>query len=303
MIVNRRDFFISSAYLLGAVLYPGKSIFSMLRSFTPEGIREIRPNIGIFTKRGGTISWYISDHVLVVVDSQFPDTAQLFINELKQKTKRRIDVLFNTHHHGDHTSGNYYLTNFADKIVASENCIKLQQKFYGKGEKKSKQVYADTTFKEEWELDLGNEKIKAFHFGSAHTEGDAFVHFQNANVVHMGDLVFNRRYPYMDRPAGCTVAGSIDYLEKVIQKFGNDTVFIYGHAKNDDYVTGEIEDVVSMRDYFSALMEFVNKEIKAGKSLKEIEKAEYIPGFENLQERWNGEKNMSLKAAYEEFKN
>lgn len=80
-------------------------------------------------------------------------------------------------------------------------------------------------------------------------------------------------------------------------------MFIYGHAKNDDYVTGEIEVVVTMRDYFSVLMEFVNKEIKTGKSLKEIEKVEYIPGFENLQVRWNGEKNMSLKAAYEEFKN
>ena len=41
----------------------------------------------------------------------------------------------------------------------------------------------------------------------------AFLYFQNANVVHMCDLVINRCYPYMDHPEGRTVAGSIDYLE------------------------------------------------------------------------------------------
>jgi cyclase len=301
MIIKRRNFLQSSVYLLGVILYPSNKIINTLRSLTTEGIREIRPNVGIFTKRGGTIGWYISDDALVVVDSQFPDSAPVFIYELKQKTDRRIDVLVNTHHHGDHTSGNYYLKDFADKIVAQENCVKLQQKFYGKGEKSNKQVYADTTFKKEWELDLGNEKVKAYHFGSAHTGGDVFIHFQEANVVHMGDLVFNRRYPYMDRPAGCTVTGLIDYLEKVIQMFGSDTVFIFGHAVSDEYVTGNIDDVVTMKDYFSALRDFMMKEIKDGKSLEEIEKAEHVPGFENLPERYDGEKNKNLKAAYDEF--
>ena len=301
MIIKRRNFLQTSAFLLGAILYPGKNIFSSLSSLLPEGIREIRHNVGVFTKRGGTIGWYISDDAVVVVDSQFPDSAQVFIDEIKQKTDRRIDVLFNTHHHGDHTSGNFYIKDFADKIVACENCVKIQRRIYGEGEKSDKQVYADTTFKTEWELDLGNETIKAYHFGPAHTGGDAFIHFQNSNVVHMGDLVFNHRYPYMDRPAGCTVTGSINYLEKVIQMFGKDTVFIFGHAVSDEHVTGNLDNLLSMRDYFSALRDFMKKEIKAGQSLDEIEKAKHIPGFEHFPERYDGEKNKNLKAAYEEF--
>jgi glyoxylase-like metal-dependent hydrolase (beta-lactamase superfamily II) len=301
MIIKRRNFLQSSVYLLGAILYPGKNIFGAFSSLTIEGIREIRSNIGVFTKRGGTIGWYFSDDALVVVDSQFPDSASVFIEEIKQKTNRRIDVLFNTHHHGDHTSGNYYLKDFADKIVACENCVNIQRKIYGKGEKSGKQVYADTTFEKEWELDLGDEKIKAYHLGPAHTGGDAFIHFKNANVVHMGDLVFNRRYPCMDRPAGCTVTGSIEYLGKVIQMFDKDAVFIFGHAVSDEYVTGNINDVELMKDYFSALRDYMIKEIKAGKSLKEIEKTEQVPGFEKLPERYDGEKNKNIKAAYEEF--
>jgi cyclase len=301
MAANRRDFIKSSSLLIGAILYPGKSLLSFTRLFSLPGIREIRPNVGVFTMEGGTIGWYVSDDAVVIIDSQFPDSAKSFMNEIREKTERKIDILFNTHHHGDHTSGNYYLKDFADKIVAQENCPELQKKFYGEGETESQQVYADTTFKNEWEFDLGNEKLKAYHLGSAHTAGDAFIHFQNSNVVHMGDLVFNKVYPYMDRPAGCFIEGSIDVLGKAVSLFDNETVFIYGHADSDENVSGSVDDLSTMQNYFSALLEFVDKEMKTGKSLTEIQNATHIPGFENLTERWQGAKNMSLKAAYEEL--
>ncbi|MCW9066496.1 MAG: hypothetical protein OQJ78_09385, partial [Ignavibacteriaceae bacterium] len=145
------------------------------------------------------------------------------------------------------------------------------------------------------------ERIKASYFGSAHTSGDAVLHFQNANVVHMGDLVFNNTYPYMDRPAGCTASGSIKVLEKAASVFDKDTKFICGHADTDENVSFSIDEVRKMRDYFSVLLEFVGKEMKAGKELSEILKASGVPGFENLTERWEGAKDMNLKAAYEEL--
>ena len=301
MTTGRRDFIKSSSLLIGAILYPGKNLLSFTRLFSLTGIREIRPNVGVFTSEGGTIGWYVSDDAVVVIDSQYPDSAKSFMNEIKEKTEQKIDILFNTHHHGDHTAGNYYLKDFADKIVAQENCPALQKKFYGEGENESQQVYADTTFKNEWEFDLGNEKLKAYHFGSAHTAGDAFIHFQNSNVVHMGDLVFNKVYPYMDRPAGCVIEGSINVLEKAASFFDKDTIFIYGHADSDENVYGSVDDLNTMQNYFSALLEFVNKEMKIGKSLNEIQNATHIPGFENLTELWEGAKNMSLKAAHEEL--
>ncbi len=303
MRTDRRKFVKQSSFLLAAVLYPGKTIYSMFNPFAHSGLKDISQNFGVYTEKGGTIGWYITEDVFVVIDSQFPDTAKHFIDEIKNKTNRKIDILFNTHHHGDHTAGNYYLKQFAGKIVAQENCVTLQKKFYGEGENKDKQVYAGTTFKDEWETDLGTEKLKAYHFGPAHTLGDAVYHFQNANVVHMGDVVFNRAYPYMDRPAGATAEGSIKYLESCIDHFDKDTKFIYGHAANDDLITGNIDDLKLMRDYFSALLEFVSNEIKSGKSLEEIQKNESVPGFENLTERWKGAKNMNLKAAYEELNN
>jgi len=60
MKTNRRSFIKSSSFLIGALLYPGKNIFGAINFFSLEGIKEIRPNIGIFTEKGGTIGWYVS---------------------------------------------------------------------------------------------------------------------------------------------------------------------------------------------------------------------------------------------------
>ncbi|MBI1938008.1 MAG: MBL fold metallo-hydrolase [Ignavibacteriales bacterium] len=87
----------------------------------PKGFKLIHEKLGIFTDRGGTIAWFVDKNAAAVIDSQFPESAKNFIDGLKQKTDRKIDRLFNTHHHQNHTSGNIFLKNYTDKIVAHEN--------------------------------------------------------------------------------------------------------------------------------------------------------------------------------------
>jgi len=56
--------------------------------------------------------------------------------------------------------------------------------------------------------------IEGRYFGPGHTGGDAVFHFQRANVMHMGDLLFNRAHPNIDRPAGANIASWIRALEQ-----------------------------------------------------------------------------------------
>ena len=91
------------------------------------------------------------------------------------------------------------------------------------------------------------------------------VTFEKANVVHMGDLVFNRMHPFIDRPAGASIANWIKVLERTVADHGNDTVYIFGHGSPKSGVTGSRADLLYMRDYLTALLEFVRGEIKAGK--------------------------------------
>lgn len=294
---NRRNFIKSTSIITAGLFLPTNKLLYALQSENGN-IQTLRNNIGIFTERGGTIGWLVSDDAVIVIDAQFPNTAEHFITKLHDKTNRKIDFLINTHHHHDHTSGNVTLKKYTNDIVANENAVELQKKFYGSGDTADSQVYANITFTDMWSANIGNEKVTAKHYWNAHTGGDSFIHFENSNVVHLGDLVFNRVYPYMDRPAGTNIESWAKYLEKVIGKFDSDTIFIYGHGSS---VYGKKDDLVRMKNYLLALLEYVKKNIGSDKSKEEIISMGPIPGFEDQVEAWPGALKMSLTAAYEEL--
>ena len=74
--------------------------------------------------------------------------------------------------------------------------------------------------------------------GSGGTGGDSTVTFRRANVVHLGDLVFNRRMPVTDRPGGCRIAGWIPVLETIVKAHPADAIYIFGHGKQGLPPTG-----------------------------------------------------------------
>lgn len=300
MKLNRRNFIKSSSLIFSGLLLNTDELLSYTISDQAKDLRELRNSIGTFTKKGGTIGYYVDNDVLVVVDAQFPDTAKEFFGELKTKTNRNIDYLFNTHHHRDHTMGNYYLRQFTNDIIAHKNCPRLQHKQNDGTENESKVVTANITFDNEMYLTLPNEKITSSYLGVAHTSGDIVIHFENANVAHLGDLVFNNVYPYIDNTAECSVKSWIMVLDRVIKKFDSDTKFIFGHANKPENVVGTKEDVIRKRNYLEALYNYVEKLTNEGKTINEIANTNTIPGFDNIKELWDGARKMNLKATAEQ---
>jgi glyoxylase-like metal-dependent hydrolase (beta-lactamase superfamily II) len=302
MKLTRKDFLKTSSLIAaGAFFGSNKLITAMSQDKNAGNIKMLNDKIGVYTEKGGTIGFYFSDDALIIIDTQFPDTAKNFNELLKNHTKRKIDYVINTHHHQDHTAGNFYFKDIAGHIVANENSVELQKKFYGKGATADKQAYADLTFAETWNLELPNEKLNVSYYKPAHTGGDSVIHFENENTAHLGDLVFNKVYPYIDRPAGAHLAGWIDYLEKELKEFDEDTLFIFGHAAKPSLVYGNKEAVRNKRDFISSLLDYVQKQISNGKSKEEILASGPIPNFENMEGMWDGALKMNLKGAYEEL--
>lgn len=291
MKMDRKKFIKSASLLIGGAMIPGKELFAKTFKLTSAGFRELRNGTGYYTERGGTIGWFISKDGTVVIDSQFPDTAANFIAGFKEMSNQRIDILFNTHHHRDHTSGNATFKNKAGKIIAHENCVKLQRKMSNDLEA---EVLADRTFKNTWTEKIGTEIITAQYFGIAHTSGDAVIHFENANVVHVGDLVFNRTYPYIDPVGEGLTTDWIKVLGSIYEQYDSDTIFIFGHAKNDDMVTGKKKDLLVMRDYLSALVELITKQLAEEKNIEEIMQSPKLKEFEDFSERWENAYRMNL---------
>lgn len=249
----------------------------------------LRGNTGIFTGRGGTIGWLLAPDGVVVVDSQFPDTAQQCLDGLKAKATRPIDLLVNTHHHGDHTGGNAVFRPHVKGIVAHANVPGLQQKAAAAAPPAGQPApppptVADKTYDKTWEQAVGQETLRLEYYGPAHTGGDSVVTFVKANVVHMGDLMFNKRHPFIDRPAGASIRNWLTVLESTVKDHERDTIYIFGHSKDGQPVTGDSSHLLAMRDYLTAVLDVTKKAIDAGKSRDEAMKAGPLPKFEDYME-------------------
>ena len=125
--MQRRHFIRNTTILAGTTLFTHNRALAQLFNMTDYNIKMLRNNIGIFTERGGTIGFLLSKDGIVVVDAQFPDTAPHLIAELQKKDNHSLRYLLNTHHHGDHTSGNIAFKGLVDHVAAHENSLANQR--------------------------------------------------------------------------------------------------------------------------------------------------------------------------------
>ncbi len=296
--MNRRNFVHCSALAVGGVSLINHPLLAQLAADDPYRMKMVRDTVGVFSEKGGTIAYLRTKEGWVVVDTEFPEQAQHLIDALKKTADIPIHLLINTHHHGDHTGGNIAFKGMVEHVVAHENSLKNQKAVAEKAKTEDKQLYPDTTFSKGWKKKVGDERIRAYYYGPGHTDGDGLIHFENANVLHMGDLMSNRRYPFIDRSAGASIKNWITILDKTLTTFDDKTLFVFGHAFDPEKITGGKEDIKASRDYFEKLLVFVGQELKAGKSKEEVLKATAIPGVTD----WQGDGIVrSLQAAYEEL--
>jgi cyclase len=278
---TRRDFVRASALGVAAAAFPRPLRLGAqppLSEFTP-----LRRNVGTFTDRGGTIGWLVNNDGVLVVDSQFADTAEGFLQGLNARTgSRPIDALINTHHHGDHTTGNSVLRPAARTIVAHVRSAENQRRVAQAQGSEDQQAFPDTTFPEDWSMQVGDETVRAKYYGPAHTGGDSAIFFEQANIVHLGDLLNNRQYPNIDAVSGASTHGWISVLEQIASEHGSDTLYIFGHAGTGHPLTGSREDLYFQRDYFSAVVDQTRQAIREGRSREETASLERLPGFETF---------------------
>jgi cyclase len=296
--MHRRHFLRNTALLAGASLVFQKRALAEIFRTSEFKIKMLRGNAGIYTERGGTIGFVLSEDGIVVIDAQFPDTSKNFIAEAKKLKDKPFSYLLNTHHHGDHTSGNISFKGIVEHVMAHENSLANQKATAEKQNSLDKVLLPDLTFKDEAKVKIGNEKIKGYYFGAGHTNGDAIWHIEEPNVVHMGDLVFNKRHPFVDRSAGANMRNWITVLDKAVKEFNKKTIYIFGHSLVPGEETGTAEDIKKFGGYLSAVLAFTEAEIKAGKTKEEFLKATTIPGAPE----WSGDGiQRPLTAAWEEL--
>jgi glyoxylase-like metal-dependent hydrolase (beta-lactamase superfamily II) len=265
--ISRRHFLAGSSALAAVAALREVPLFGQAAappSPPVTSFADVRGAVRIFNGRGGTIGVRATKGLLAIVDTQFADTAAILVEATKKDRDGAFRVLL-THHHGDHTGGNKVVKDAGATLSAHANVPDLQKQAAAQAPAGSAPpVLPDETYARTHSVGSGDAQITMVHDGPAHTGGDSVVHFVHENVVHMGDLVFNRRHPFIDRPGGASIQNWIVLLEKVAKRHTPDTKYIFGHAGEGFPVVGDRSDLMAMRDYLTALIEAAQSALKAG---------------------------------------
>jgi glyoxylase-like metal-dependent hydrolase (beta-lactamase superfamily II) len=134
------------------------------------------------------------------------------------------------------------------------------------------------TFKESYQMHFSGEHVSLGKFAPAHTDSDIYIHFQKANVLHMGDVFFNGIYSYIDKETNGSIHGMIAGATKMLAMVDKDTKVVPGHGP-----LGNKADLKKFRDMLVVAQARVQKLKTSGKSLEEAIAAK---PFADLDAEW-----------------
>ncbi len=228
--------------------------------------------IGVGGFTGGNLAISVGDDGVVLIDDAMPSTLDIMNKALAKITPNSIDFLINTHVHGDHTGNNEVMGKKGAWIVAQKNMLRhlLTKGVQGADGKKMaapKKALPVITFSESMDFHLNGLDAHVFHLPHAHTDGDAAVHFTNVNVIHMGDTMFNKIFPFMDFSSGGTLDGYIEAQKTVLGLVDENTKIIPGHGVLAN--KKDLEDSIAMLEDARAI---IGKLVDEGKTEEEVVK-------------------------------
>ncbi len=164
-------------------------------------ILPVRRNISVLEGSGGNIAVLKGKDGKVLTDAGFAVSRAAIANALKSINTDPITHLINTHWHTDHTDGNAWLHDAGAAITAHENTRKRLtvatrvEGWHWTFPAAPVGALPTEVFQTERELQLNDTRIAMKYYGPAHTDSDVWVHFTDADVIHVGDTWWNGVYP------------------------------------------------------------------------------------------------------------
>ena len=189
------------------------------------------------TGRAGNVGVSAGEDGVFMIDTQFAPIAPALDRAQRAVSgDRAVDLVLNTHLHGDHVLGNAYFAEAGAVILAHESVRPAledpvtAQLTGSTPDPLSGAALPVVNLQGGETLTLNGQTVRLHHEPDAHTAGDVWVHFVEADVIHAGDLLFSGWYPYIDLDNGGTVTGFIAGMQAVSDAAGPDTAVIPGHG-------------------------------------------------------------------------
>ncbi len=240
-----------------------------------QQISAVADGIHVIMGRGGNIGVSVGEDGVFMIDDQFAPATPAILEQIRTVTDQPVRFLVNTHFHRDHTGGNENLGKAGVLIFAHDNvCARLL------AADAPKAALPVVTFNDATTFHMNGQTVRVFHTANAHTDGDAMIHFQEADVIHMGDTFFNGFYPFIDSRSGGSVEGVFATIDTVLALADDDTVIIPGHGP-----VANRADLIVYRDMLIKARDGIMPLIADGKSVEDIIAAKPLA---DLDADWGG---------------
>ena len=226
-----------------------------------QKIEKVKDNLYMIQGQGGNTAVFVAENGVVLVDTKLANNGQAILDQVKSVTDKPITTIINTHTHGDHTGSNQFFPASVE-IITQENTAANMKKMDVFQEAANKNGLPDKTFKDKTTVLKGKDEIDLYYFGAAHTNGDAFVVFKNARVMHAGDAFANKGQPLIDRANGGSGVQYPDTLSKAAKGIKNVDTVINGHTT----ATTTWQDFVDYGEFNRLFLAHAREALKAGKS-------------------------------------
>jgi glyoxylase-like metal-dependent hydrolase (beta-lactamase superfamily II) len=207
---------------LGAVAWASARVLSAQQG--AGGVRRLTDRLTVVDGGGSNVLAFVTGDGFVLVDGGGPKSFDRIMASLGANA--RVHTLFNTHHHVDQT-GNNEMFPTGTRIIAHKRTLEWMSadhwiqadERYDKARPKA--ARPTETFLTTGSLAAGGEQIDYGYLTLAHTNGDIYVHFRNANVLAVGDVASPLRDPALDYLTGAWIGGRVDAMD-VLLKVANE---------------------------------------------------------------------------------
>ena len=244
--------------------------------FSDVEITPIKAGDGVYmlTGQGGNLGVSVGDDGVFLIDDQFAPLTGKILATIATLSDKQVRFVLNTHWHPDHTGGNENLGKTGVTLLAHDNVRKrlsvesFIDMFQMEAPALSKTGLPIITFNDAITFHMNDNEIRAWHVEHAHTDGDAMVHFKQANVIHMGDTYFAGRYPFIDTGSGGSVDGCIRAINQALEIADDKTVIIPGHGPISNR-----RELLAYRDMLVAVSGQVRTMLGKNATLEEVHAA------------------------------
>lgn len=200
-------------------------------------VEKLAPGVAVLFGAGGNIGLSYGDDGNILVDDQFAPLSDKIAAAVASLDGDPVRFVVNTHWHFDHSGGNENFGKRGAAIVAHDNVRNRMatDQFLAAMNMKvpasPKAALPVVTFDDGVTLHLNGDTLHVIHVANAHTDGDSLVHWQQADVLHMGDTFFHRAsFPFVDLSSNGSIDGVIAAANKGIALAGPSTRIIPGHG-------------------------------------------------------------------------